>query len=137
LLGDEFCTAKNICSVTWIFQLFGQSDTLLKAFTLQFFSLYISLIVNSKAHYRHPVPAFTPPIPQPFRPFPIPLTADITMVARKYIIANLLANARACKNNNFLSRSLGIYFITNGVPRRVVDIIAKFGIYSLYIAAKV
>ncbi|OTA52934.1 hypothetical protein K449DRAFT_402313 [Hypoxylon sp. EC38] len=58
--------------------------------------------------------------------------ASFSREARAYMIVTLLLGAYASNRTNFLPFSLGMYLHSNGVPRRVVDTLARFGICPGY-----
>jgi hypothetical protein len=58
---------------------------------------------------------------------------DLTPLQLKaYLITSVICRARATKNSNYLSKTLGLYMLSSGVKRRVIEVLNGLGIYDSY-----
>jgi hypothetical protein len=58
---------------------------------------------------------------------------DLASVQQKaYLITSVICKARATNTSNYLSKTLGLYMISSGVKRRVINVLAGLGICDSY-----
>jgi hypothetical protein len=62
-----------------------------------------------------------------------PERKDLTLIQQKaYLVTSVICRARARKNSNYLAKTLGLYLISSGVKRRVIEVLAGLGICDTY-----
>jgi hypothetical protein len=58
---------------------------------------------------------------------------DLAPIQQKaYLITSVICRARASITSNYLSKTLGLYMISSGVKRRVINVLAGLGICDSY-----
>jgi hypothetical protein len=58
---------------------------------------------------------------------------DLTPIQQKaYLVTSVICRARATKTSNYLARTLGLYMVSSGVKRRVIEVLAGLGICDSY-----
>jgi hypothetical protein len=58
---------------------------------------------------------------------------DLTLIQQKaYLLTSVICRARARKNSNYLAKTLGLYMVSSGVKRRVIEVLAGLGICDTY-----
>ena len=62
-----------------------------------------------------------------------PQRKDLAPIQQKaYLITSVICRARATKTSNYLTRTLGLYLVSSGVKRRVIEVLAGLGICDSY-----
>jgi hypothetical protein len=58
---------------------------------------------------------------------------DLAPIQQKaYFITSIICKARAANTSNYLSKTLGLYMISSGVKRRVINVLSGLGICDSY-----
>ena len=111
-------TVKDVCGTQWIDSALRHSWSQMEECSPKLLQLLTTLTVRERGN----------------RPSYSGLKAGDTSHtrARIYMIATSLLNTFAPSRSNFLQKVLGIYLHSSGVPRRVIDTLARFGVCSAY-----
>jgi hypothetical protein len=62
-----------------------------------------------------------------------PQRKELAPIQQKaYLITSVICRARAAKTSNYLAKTLGLYLVSSGVKRRVIEVLSGLGICDSY-----
>ncbi|KAI1765121.1 hypothetical protein GGR53DRAFT_281964 [Hypoxylon sp. FL1150] len=112
--GSTDCEVKDVCNTQWIERALSEAWSQVEARSPRIVSFLSKVLINQRAN----------------RPsYRGDKSFDTT---RACLIIAVLLNAIAPSQSNFLSRVIGIYLHSSGVPRRVIDTFSKLGVSASY-----
>ncbi|KAI2634146.1 hypothetical protein GGS26DRAFT_32315 [Hypomontagnella submonticulosa] len=109
---EDHCNVEDVCSTQWLEDVLGRSKDQLQTKSPMLYALLTQLLANQRSDRG-------PGSEDPF-------------TAKTYLVSSIILNAFSPKASTFLSTMIGIYLHNSGVPRRVIESLAVFGVSASY-----